>query len=323
MTAGHLQRRRSVGAGQPRGRRERGHQPRVVPAVQRAERHHGLRLPRRVELQLDAGHAEPSDRRGASSTSSPTRSAKTQGHAGRRILESSIPYDPSRTYGVLRTDRTHILNVSWNAFLPDGARGSMDNAVRPRRCSTAGSSPASRRWRAASRSGSASPVMRRRRRSLPPTSARPTCVGPRATAAATHWRRSTRAIRALDGKDVGEKILDINCIAVPAFGENGELVPPYNIRTPTRMQPRPDAVQELRRSAESRRFQFRVGFFNLFNQAFANDEHRRRHQPDAGHDMQRAGERARRRGRHARTCATRRRASPTRRRRWTTSARST
>ena len=34
-----------------------------------------------------------------------------------------------RTYGVLRTDRTHILNVSWNAFLPDGARGSIDNAV--------------------------------------------------------------------------------------------------------------------------------------------------------------------------------------------------
>ena len=39
-----------------------GRQPRVVPAVQRAERHHGLRLPRRVELRLDAAHAEPSDR---------------------------------------------------------------------------------------------------------------------------------------------------------------------------------------------------------------------------------------------------------------------
>src|SRR4026209_2534815 len=39
------------------------------------------------------------------------------------------PYDPSRTYGVLRTDRTHILNVSWNAFLPDGGRGGLDNAV--------------------------------------------------------------------------------------------------------------------------------------------------------------------------------------------------
>src|SRR4029079_5882576 len=39
------------------------------------------------------------------------------------------PYDPSRTYGVLGSDRTHILNVSWNAFLPDGARGSFSNPV--------------------------------------------------------------------------------------------------------------------------------------------------------------------------------------------------
>ena len=38
------------------------------------------------------------------------------------------PFDSSRTYGVMATDRTHMLNVSWNAFLPDGAKGSMDNA---------------------------------------------------------------------------------------------------------------------------------------------------------------------------------------------------
>ena len=54
------------------------------------------------------------------------------------------------------------------------------------------------------------------------------------------------------------------------------------------------------------KLQFRVGFFNLFNQAFANDEHRRRHQPDARHELQRdRAERTRRRGRHATTCATR------------------
>ena len=29
---------------------------------------------------------------------------------------------------MLNEDRTHVLNVSWNAFLPDGAQGSMDNA---------------------------------------------------------------------------------------------------------------------------------------------------------------------------------------------------
>src|SRR5207237_4373797 len=41
---------------------------------------------------------------------------------------SSIdPYDPRRTYGVLNEDRTHVLNVSWNAFLPDGAKSGMKN----------------------------------------------------------------------------------------------------------------------------------------------------------------------------------------------------
>jgi hypothetical protein len=39
------------------------------------------------------------------------------------------PYDPSRTYGVLPSDRTHILNVSWNAFLPDAAKGGMNNPI--------------------------------------------------------------------------------------------------------------------------------------------------------------------------------------------------
>ncbi len=34
---------------------------------------------------------------------------------------------------------------------------------------------------------------------------------------------------------LGEKMLDINCIKIPAFGENGSLVPPYNLRMPTRI----------------------------------------------------------------------------------------
>ncbi len=38
------------------------------------------------------------------------------------------------------------------------------------------------------------------------------------TAAATVSRRSIRATRRLSGSDVGEKLLDIGCISVPAFG---------------------------------------------------------------------------------------------------------
>jgi hypothetical protein len=54
--------------------------------------------------------------------------AKSEGTLGG---EYSIidPYDPKRTYGVLNEDRSHVLNVSWNAFLPDGAKGAMNNPV--------------------------------------------------------------------------------------------------------------------------------------------------------------------------------------------------
>ncbi|MEP6593652.1 MAG: hypothetical protein ABJC51_08160, partial [Acidobacteriota bacterium] len=54
--------------------------------------------------------------------------AKSEGTLGGEY--SSIdPYDPKRTYGVLSEDRSHVLNVSWNAFLPDAAKGAMNNPV--------------------------------------------------------------------------------------------------------------------------------------------------------------------------------------------------
>jgi hypothetical protein len=69
--------------------------------------------------------------------------------------------------------------------------------------------------------------------------------------------------------EVGEKMLDIGCIGVPAFGENGSLVPPYNIRTPTRFNHDLTIFKNFTIRGEQK-LQFRVGFFNLFNQAFAN-----------------------------------------------------
>ena len=73
----------------------------------------------------------------------------------------------------------------------------------------------------------------------------------------------------LGGGDVGDKILDLSCISVPAFGQNGDLVPPYNIRTPTRVNQDLTLFKNFPVKGDQR-VQFRVGFFNLFNQAFAN-----------------------------------------------------
>jgi len=86
------------------------------------------------------------------------------------------PYDPSRTYGVLGTDRTHVLNVSWNAFLPDGAKGAMDNPV-GRGLLTDGRSRASRRWPAAFRTGCSSRETRQAGACRSPTSGPPTSSG--------------------------------------------------------------------------------------------------------------------------------------------------
>ena len=98
----------------------------------------------------------------------------------------------------------------------------------------------------------------------------------------------------------GEKILDINCIGIPAFGENGTLLPPYNLRMPTRINHDLTLFKNFAITGEQK-LQFRVGFFNIFNQAWATTNVGRRHRPGAGHRLQPHGERrAQRRRRHGR-----------------------
>jgi Carboxypeptidase regulatory-like domain/TonB-dependent Receptor Plug Domain len=192
--------------------------------------------------------------------------ARSQGTLGGEY--SSIdPYDPSRTYGVLSDDRTHTLNVSWNAFLPDGARGSMNNPVTrgilngwqvsgissvasgiPIRLSFAGDAASG--GIAAAYFGTADVVG--------PSNAGGNALAPTYTCDPR-----------LGGTAVGAKILNLNCISVPAFGQNGDLVPPYNIRTPTRQNHDLTVFKNFKTVGEQK-LQVRVGFFDLFNQAFAN-----------------------------------------------------
>jgi Carboxypeptidase regulatory-like domain/TonB-dependent Receptor Plug Domain len=177
------------------------------------------------------------------------------------------PYDPDRTYGVLGSDRTHMLNVSWNAFLPDGARGAMNNPVGRGLLNG---------WQLSGISSMASGIP-----------IRPTFSGQAGNSAVAAAYFGTADVvgpsnsggNALapvytcdprtGNTGVGEKILDFNCFAVPEFGQNGELVPPYNIRTPTRFNHDLTIFKNFPIRGEQK-IQFRIGFFNLFNQAFAN-----------------------------------------------------
>jgi hypothetical protein len=177
------------------------------------------------------------------------------------------PYDASRTYGVLNEDRTHILNVSWNAFVPNGAKGAMDNAIGRGLLngwqlsgitSMASGIPLRLSFTGIAGNGSTSAAY----------FGTTDVVGPSNTGGNGLAPKYTCDPR-LDGKNVGEKILDLNCIGFPAFGELGDLVPPYNIRTPTRTNTDLTLFKNFEIKGDQK-VQFRVGFFNLFNQAFAN-----------------------------------------------------
>lgn len=190
---------------------------------------------------------------------------RTKGTLGDEY-QSLDPYDPSRTYGVASQDRTHVLNVSWNAFLPDGGQGAMNNPIG--RTLLNG-------WQLSGISSMASGIPFRLSftgdAGSGPISAAyfgtADVVGPSISGGNGLAPLYTCDPR-LPGGGVGEKILDINCIAVPEFGKNGDLVPPYNLRQPTRFNHDLTLFKNFAIKGDQK-IQFRVGFFNLFNQAFA------------------------------------------------------
>ena len=69
------------------------------------------------------------------------------------------------------------------------------------------------------------------------------------------------------GSKLGEKILDINSLAIPAFGQSGPSQPPFYLRTPTRSNFDVSFFKNFN-FTESQKLQIRAGFFNLFNQAY-------------------------------------------------------
>jgi hypothetical protein len=178
------------------------------------------------------------------------------------------PYDPSRTYGVLSRDRTHVLNVSWNAFLPDVAQGAMNNAIGRGLLNG---------WQLSGISSLASGIPFRLSFTGDAASGAiatayfgtADVIGPVASGGGNGLAPVYTCDPRLPGTGVGEKLLDVNCLSVPEFGSNGDLVPPYNVRQPTRFNHDLTLFKNFAIRGDQK-IQFRVGFFNLFNQAFAS-----------------------------------------------------
>jgi hypothetical protein len=171
-----------------------------------------------------------------------------------------------RSWGVLPFDRTHVFNLSYNWSIPKLARGSFDNVV------TRGILNG---WQMSGITTIQSGIPIRLR-----------FVGDIATAGqAVAWYGSdafngTNAGASLGavtpiylgnpqvgGTGLGDLVFDINQLAIPTFPNTGPSQPPFYIRTPGRSNFDVSFFKNFAIS-ESKKLQFRVGLFNVFNQAY-------------------------------------------------------
>ncbi len=169
-----------------------------------------------------------------------------------------------RSWGVLPFDRTHVFNASYNWYIPDGARGSLDNGFM--RAVLNG-------WQMSGITtfSSGVPIRLRFTGDIATAGA---ALGWYGTDAYSNQPASTGAIAPVFARDpritgdkVGDKVLDIGALQIPTFGQSGPHQPPYYIRTPSRSNFDVSFFKDFQIS-ESKKLQFRTGFFNIFNQAY-------------------------------------------------------
>jgi hypothetical protein len=183
---------------------------------------------------------------------------------GATVTLVNIGTSAAWTYGVLDEDRRHIFTLSWNALVPDGSR-LLNNAFgrglldgwQLSGISTFMSGVPIHLWFAGDAAGNGVSQA---------YFGTPDVVGPAgpSNGLAAAFACDPR----LRGADIGEKILNIDCIKVPDFATNPPLIPPYDLRTPFRMNHDLTIFKNFRVRG-LQKLQFRAGFFNIFNAAYA------------------------------------------------------
>ena len=171
-----------------------------------------------------------------------------------------------RSWGVLPFDRTHILNLSYNYYLPDLARGAIDNKIMRGFLNgwqmsgiTTFQSGTPMRLRFFGDLGSSDIA-----RAFFGTDAFNINGNNTAGAITPVFSRNPSVDK---GQKVGDRLLDLSAIGIPAFGSSGPSQLPFYLRFPSRSNFDVSFFKNFKIS-ESKSFQFRSGFFNIFNQAY-------------------------------------------------------
>jgi hypothetical protein len=162
-----------------------------------------------------------------------------------------------RQYGILPYDRTHVFNATYILELPDGARGKFDNML------TRG---ALNGWKVSGIStiSSGIPINFQIVGDFPTDATNLGYFGTPNGLFAINYLKDPR----LDGTAIGERLFDGRALAVPGFGEEGTYQSPYYLRGPTRYNTDLTLFKTFG-VTEHQNLEFRVGFFNIFNQAYA------------------------------------------------------
>jgi hypothetical protein len=183
------------------------------------------------------------------------------------------PVDANRSYGILNFDRTHIFNASYNYNFPDLARGSWKNRF------TKGLLNG---WQMSGITTfeSGRPIFLNFTGALSSNNANTPSVfsyfGTTAFPSSSSGRSG--AIRPVltsnprtGAQGVGDALLSLAAVQIPGFGTSGPYQSPFYIRSPRRSNWDVTFFKNFN-FTETKKLQFRVGLFNVFNQAFPNTD---------------------------------------------------
>jgi hypothetical protein len=171
-----------------------------------------------------------------------------------------------RSWGILPFDRTHVFNLSYNYTMPKLARGSMENKF------TRGLLNG---WQMSGITTfqTGIPIRLRFSGDIANSGAAVAWYG---SDAFNVLGQSVGAITpvylknpSVSGSKLGDKLFDISALQIPAFGQTGPSQPPFYLRAPSRSNFDVSFFKNFNFS-ESKKLQFRAGFFNIFNQAYPN-----------------------------------------------------